>query len=155
MSDIKININAQQLADITLGLVSACQRRQEMIADNAHLSWSEFKCLRAFQSNPVLSVKDIASRMSLTSSRLTRIIDGLVRKRYATRHIDPTDRRIINVTLTQQGAEIARKVSAECTGVYEKILGSIDPLEHEQLIHAVNDLYTELQKQTVLPEEES
>lgn len=139
---------AETLADLTLGLVGCCQRKQERIAERAHLSLSEFKCLRAFREDPELSVKDIAHRMSLTSSRLTRIIDGLVKKRYVTRHIDPQDRRIINVRLTRQGETIARKVSNDCTHVYEQVLETIDPQHHKQIIAAVDQLWEALQQRT-------
>ena len=142
------NRQAETLADLTLGLVGCCQRKQERIAERAHLSLSEFKCLRAFREDPELSVKDIAQRMSLTSSRLTRIIDGLVKKRYVTRHIDPQDRRIINVRLTRQGETIARKVSNDCTHVYEQVLETIDPKHHKQIIAAVDQLWEALQQRT-------
>lgn len=144
---------AETLADLTLGLVGCCLLKQEHIAERAHLSLSEFKCLRAFRSDTELSVKDIAQRMSLTSSRLTRIIDGLVKKRYVTRHIDPHDRRIINVRLTRQGEAMARKVSNECTHVYEQVLSIIDPKDHEHIIAAVDRLWGALQLRTEFAEE--
>ena len=140
--------HAETLADLTLALVGCCQRKQERIAERARLSLSEFKCLRAFRNDTELSVKDIAHRMSLTSSRLTRIIDGLVRKHYVTRHIDPQDRRIINVRLTRQGEIVARKVTNDCTHVYEQVLGTIDPRDHAQIISAVDQLWNALQVRT-------
>jgi MarR family 2-MHQ and catechol resistance regulon transcriptional repressor len=91
--------------------------------------------------------------MSLTSSRLTRIIDGLVKKRYVTRHIDPHDRRIINVRLTRQGESIARKVTNDCTHVYEQVLNTIDPKEHARIIAAVDQLWEALQMRTEFMEE--
>ena len=144
---------AETLADLTLGLVGCCQRKQERIAERAHLSLSEFKCLRAFRNDSELSVKDIAHRMSLTSSRLTRIIDGLVKKRYVTRHIDPHDRRIINVRLTKQGETISRKVTNDCTHVYEQVLEHIDPKDHDRIISAVDQLWEVLQQRTEFVEE--
>ncbi len=148
MAQVDQHKQAEQLADLTLGLVGTCQRKQERIAERAKLSLSEFKCLRAFRNDTELSVKDIAHRMSLTSSRLTRIIDGLVKKRFVTRHIDPHDRRIINVRLTKQGEVIARKVSNDCTHVYEQVLQIIDPGDQAEIIAAVAKLFDAMQLRT-------
>jgi DNA-binding MarR family transcriptional regulator len=145
--------NAEQLADLTLGMVSCCQIKQEEIAARAQLSLSEFKCLRAFRHDTEMSVKDIAHRMSLTSSRLTRIVDGLVSKNYVTRHIDTDDRRIINVRLTKQGETVARKVTSDCTFVYEQVLGIIPIGRHRAIIEAVNELSDALRVKTDFLEE--
>lgn len=140
--------NAEHLADLTLGLVSCCQSKQEEIAARAQLSLSEFKCLRAFRHDNEMSVKDIAHRMSLTSSRLTRIIDGLVEKHYVTRHIDSEDRRIINVRLTSLGENIAKKVTSDCTHVYEQALGIIPAGKHRAIIDAVTELFDAMRIKT-------
>lgn len=140
MENPELYRKAERLSDLTLGLVSCCQSKQEEIAERAHLSVSEFKCLRAFRRDTEMSVKDIAHRMNLTSSRLTRIIDGLVKKRFVTRHIDPNDRRIINVRLTKQGETVAKKVTSDCIHVYEQVLGIMNAKEHDRIIQAVNEL---------------
>ncbi|PLX23325.1 MAG: hypothetical protein C0600_14965 [Ignavibacteria bacterium] len=140
MESVDVLKQAEKLADLTLDLVGSCQRKQERIAERAQLSLSEFKCLRAFRGDTELSVKDIAQRMSLTSSRLTRIIDGLVKKRFVTRHIDSQDRRIINVRLTKQGESISRKVTSDCTHVYEQVLQIISPEDHDRIVTAVGRL---------------
>jgi DNA-binding MarR family transcriptional regulator len=140
MQDTTARHRAETLSDLMLKLMWTCQRRQELIAGDAELSLSEFKCLRAFRHDTELSVGEIAARMSLTSSRLTRIIDGLVRKRYVTRHIDPLDRRIINVRLTKQGEAVGRKVSAECINVYELALGYLPEESHLNIIGGLTNL---------------
>ena len=155
MEDPEIYRKAERLADLTLGLVGCCQMKQEEIAERAHLSLSEFKCLRAFRRDTEMSVKDIAQRMNLTSSRLTRIIDGLVKKRYVTRHIDPHDRRIINVRLTKQGEIVARKVTNDCTHVYEQVLGILSPKDHDRIVNAVNELADVMQIRTEFIEDYS
>lgn len=137
---------AETLADLMLKLMWTCQRRQELIAERSELSLSEFKCLRSFRYDTELSVKEIASRMSLTSSRLTRIIDGLVRKRYVTRHIDPVDRRIINVRLTKQGELVGKKVSVECINVYERAFDFLPEESHLGIIECVKNLASAMNK---------
>jgi MarR family 2-MHQ and catechol resistance regulon transcriptional repressor len=153
MENAELYRKAERLADLTLGLVGCCQSKQEEIAERAHLSLSEFKCLRAFRRDTEMSVKDIAHRMNLTSSRLTRIIDGLVKKRFVTRHIDPNDRRIINVRLTKQGEAVSKKVTNDCTHVYEQVLGILQSKDHDRIIQAVNELADVMQIKTDFIEE--
>ncbi|MDX9759236.1 MAG: MarR family transcriptional regulator [Bacteroidota bacterium] len=146
---------AERLADLTLGLVACCHNKQEEIAERANLSVSEFKCLRAFRRDTEMSVKDIAHRMNLTSSRLTRIIDGLVKKRFVTRHIDPDDRRIINVRLTKQGETIAKKVTSDCIHIYEQVLGIVNAREHDRIIESIGELADALRIKTEFVEDYS
>jgi DNA-binding MarR family transcriptional regulator len=149
MSDPNTN-TAVILSQLTLQLVGTCQRRQEMIAESAQLSLSEFRCLRAFGEASTLTVKEIAARMHLTSSRLTRIIDGLVKKKFVTRHMDETDRRIINVMLSEEGQQLALRVSDECVHVYERVLESIEPNLRVRIIDAVRVLDDKIRVQTDL-----
>ena len=76
-----------------------------------------------------------------------------MKKRYVTRHIDPNDRRIINVRLTKQGETVAKKVTNDCTHVYEQVLGILQQKDHDRIILAVNELADVMQIKTAFLEE--
>jgi DNA-binding MarR family transcriptional regulator len=71
---------AERLANLTFNLLARCQAKEEWLATQRGLFQAEFKCLRLFGSDKSLNCKKIANRMNLSQSRLTRIIDGLVKK---------------------------------------------------------------------------
>jgi DNA-binding MarR family transcriptional regulator len=131
---------ASKMADLTYSLLENCQEKQEYIAHQLKISVSEFKCLRSFHDDTVLSVKDIARRMELTSSRLTRIIDGLVERGFVTRDINASDRRVMDVTLTKKGKSVAHQLDRDYTELHDQILSNIDPPSRVAVIAALERL---------------
>ena len=131
---------AEKMADLTYKLLENCQEKQEYIAQQMNISVSEFKCLRSFRSDPVLSVKEIAQRMNLTSSRLTRIIDGLVLKELVTRDINTSDRRLMDVALTAKGKEISFRLDKDYTHLHQEILANIEKPSRQAVITALENL---------------
>ena len=81
--------DASRLANLTFTLLSTCQQKESILAEQYGLTQSEFRCLKMFDKKETLNNKTIAKRMNLSASRLTRIIDGLVAKGYTEREINP------------------------------------------------------------------
>lgn len=107
---------AERMADLTFELLEQCQIKREQMAERLHLTVAEFKLLRGFRNDETLSVNDLAKRIDLSSSRLTRIIDGLVEKGLARREIGSRDRRVMEISLTPKG----KKVQDELEETYVK-----------------------------------
>jgi DNA-binding MarR family transcriptional regulator len=72
-----------------------------------------------------LTVGQLASRLRLDDSTLSRTIDGLVRRGLLDRRRDDRDRRVVWIGLTRKGtatcAEIHRQNDDIVRGVFEKI----------------------------------
>lgn len=134
------NSLALQMADLTYQLLDNCQQKLEYIADKLGLSLSEFKCIRAFHGDADLSVKEIAKRMGLTSSRLTRILDGMFEKKIVTRDFDPDDRRVIRVRLTERGKTIAKRLNVDNQTIHEEILHHIPIKSQQDVVRALENL---------------
>jgi MarR family transcriptional regulator, 2-MHQ and catechol-resistance regulon repressor len=131
---------AERMADLTYRLLENCTEKQEYIAEKFALSLSEFRCLRSFQGDKTLCVKDIAQRMNLTSSRLTRIVDGLVAKQHVTREINPIDRRVMDISLTPEGIAISRRLNIDYVSLHHQILETIPPTVRHTVIKALDEL---------------
>jgi DNA-binding MarR family transcriptional regulator len=138
--------NASQLADLTFKLLANCQEKEARLAENHGLTQSEFRCLRLFNKDDVLNNKQVAERMNLSPSRLTRIIDGLVAKNYIIRQIEPSDRRNMKVTLSKRGKVITQKLNDAYVKIHKEILEDIDKSQHKPLINAMENLLVALQK---------
>ena len=74
------NQTAEHLADLTFNLLARCQEKEAWLAKEHGLFQAEFRGLRLFGSDETLNNKQLAKRMNLTESRLTRIIDGLEKR---------------------------------------------------------------------------
>jgi len=101
---------AELMADITYELLDRCQHKMEKIADGLGLTLSEFKALRAFKADKLTTVGELARRMELSNSRLTRVLDGLEEKAIIERFLNRDDRRVMNVTVTPKGKEITENL---------------------------------------------
>lgn len=140
------NENASKLADLTFKLLANCQEKEARLAENYGLTQSEFRCLRLFNKNDVLNNKQVAERMNLSPSRLTRIIDGLVAKDYIIRQIEPADRRNMKVELSKRGKVIVQKLNDAYVKIHQEILEDINKSQHKPLINAMENLLIALQK---------
>ena len=140
------NENASKLADLTFKLLANCQEKEARLAENYGLTQSEFRCLRLFNRDDILNNKQVAERMNLSPSRLTRIIDGLVAKDYILRQIEPSDRRNMKVELSKRGKVIVKKLNDAYVKIHEEILEDINRSQHKPLINAMENLLVALQK---------
>ncbi len=138
--------NASRLADLTFKLLANCQEKEARLAESYGLTQSEFRCLRLFNRDDILNNKQVAERMNLSPSRLTRIIDGLVAKGYIIRQIEPSDRRNMKVTLSKRGKVIVQKLNDAYVKIHKEILEDIDKGQHKPLINAMENLLVALQK---------
>lgn len=140
------NNYAEKLANLTFSLLANCQEKEVRLAEVHGLTQAEFRCLRLFGKDESLNNKQIAERMSLSPSRLTRIIDGLVKKEYIIREIDPNDRRNMRVCLSKKGQLLVNQLNKAYIEIHRDILGDIDSDQHQPLITAMSHLLSALEK---------
>ena len=76
------------------------------------MSVSTAHALCELRTGPPLSHRDLAARLGLTTSSVSRLVDQLETKSWARRTADPdtTDSRVRLVLLTDQGGKIADQV---------------------------------------------
>ncbi|MEE9449106.1 MAG: MarR family transcriptional regulator [Ignavibacteriaceae bacterium] len=140
------NSTAERLAILTFNLLANCQEKEIRLAEVHNLTQSEFRCLRLFGKNENLNNKHIAERMNLSPSRLTRIIDGLVKKAYINREIDPNDRRNMRVNLSRRGKQLVQQLNKAYVDIHNEILEDIDASQHEPIITSMDHLLSALEK---------
>ena len=116
---MKTNNNAEKLANFTFNLLAKCQEKEAWIAEKHGLFPSEFKCLRLIGNDSTLNNKEVAKLMHLSASRLTRIIDGLVKKGYLQREIKAEDRRNMRLTLLKRGKQLTDKLDKSYLDIRE------------------------------------
>lgn len=136
--------NAAKLAEIAFSLLGDCAKKEVQFAKRFGLTTAEFHCLRFITSGEVINNKDLASRLNLSPGRLTRIINGLVQKRYVTRNLDPLNRRSLRVSLSKKGEQMVTQFKAAYVAIHEEILSDIDPAIHKELINGMTHLLTAL-----------
>jgi len=131
---------AERMADLTFDLFENCQLKIERTAQKLNLTVAEFKVLRSMRSDEVLSAGELARRVRLSSSRLTRILDGLVAKGFVRRESDITDRRVVEVLLTNPGRKARADLRAMYVQTHQDIVNLLSPDVGESVINAMEKL---------------
>ena len=143
MSEIK---NAELLGNLIFEILPICKKKETELADEHGLFQAEFKCLRLFEVDGNMNNKEIAKRMRLSQSRLTRVMDGLVKKGYMKRKIDNSDRRNMKLSLSRRGKNLTNKLNDAFIEIHSEILQDIDVSQHESLIIAMENLNLAVEK---------
>lgn len=146
MNNNDLDITAKNLADLTYNLLARCHEKEERLAKAHNLTQAEFRCLKSMHEGEIINNREIASRLRLSASRLTRIIDGLVQKGFVVREIDPQDRRNMRLYLSKKGIEFVKKMNDDYTAIHKEILENIQNDQHQTLINAMTDLLSALDK---------
>jgi len=143
---INPNSNAEQLAELTFNLLEDCHQKEKRLAIRYGLTTSEFHCLRVLNVDEVINNKDLAARLNLSAGRLTRIINGLVKKGYTHRKIAPQDRRNMHVSLSEKGKRMVEELNNAYVRIHQEILVNIDTTHHDNLIYGMTELLLALRK---------
>lgn len=80
-------------------------------ATEAGLTASQAKTLTVLRSSPA-SMRALASTLACDASNMTGIIDRLEKRRLVRREVSPTDRRVKNVALTEEGEQVIDGIRA-------------------------------------------
>lgn len=87
-----------------------------------------------------LTMNELSEKMNLNSSTMTRILNNLVRDKYISRDKDEFDRRIVIVSLTDTGRDVAKKIDITLKAYYKKIIANIPEGQVEDVLKSVNIL---------------
>jgi DNA-binding MarR family transcriptional regulator len=136
----KNNELALQLADLTYELLENCQIKIERTARKLNLTVAEFKLLRAISDSEKVAAGELAKRLGLSSSRLTRIIDGLIIKRLVKKSVGGVDRRIVDIQLTAEGVQVRNQLKLMYINVHQDIINLLPSDAGESVILAMEKL---------------
>lgn len=131
---------AEQMADLTYELLENCQVKIERTAHKLNLTVAEFKLLRSIRSDERVPAGELAKRLGLSSSRLTRIIDGLVKKRIVRKEVAGKDHRVVEILLTPEGAETREQLRLMYVTVHQDIISILPEDTGESVILAMEKL---------------
>lgn len=137
---------ALEMAALLQEIVMCCQMKDTNHATRFQVSTSECRTLRVFMEEDNLTMKALSNKMNLAMSRMTRIIDGLVKKDLVERASDERDRRICLVRLTQAGRKLVNEMENNYMTMNLEVLNSVTPQARPEVLKALKKLVTAMQK---------
>lgn len=131
---------AVEMSELIMQLVSLCQRRELMFVSRYGLTISEFRCIYQLSMQDRVAVHRLAEAMKNTPSRMSRLLDTLVKKGVVQR-IEPVhDRRVKIISLTPDGKKLARTMIEEYHVMNEEILSKIQNGRYESVVQSLKKL---------------
>jgi DNA-binding MarR family transcriptional regulator len=98
--------------------------------------------LRLLRMSAGISQQELAARLRIHPSRLVAIVDNLEKRKFVERKVNPDDRRLYSLQLTNRGVEILGqigKVAREHQDALLSALNSEERVELALLLHKVAD----------------
>lgn len=105
-----------------------------------NLTHSQFAVLEALYHLGPLSQGQLVQRILKSNANLTTVVDSLEKKNLVTRDRSSTDRRRVNVILTNSGKEMIARVFPRHAEIVEQNFGILSDNEKEQLIGLLKKL---------------
>lgn len=115
-------------------LFQCCQERMQYQCERFGLPDAEFRCLELFGEDRYLTAKSIAHRMNVVKSRVSKITDGLIKKKLIQRIKDPEDSRVQLLSLTPEGQKKINEINGFMQDVYGEVLSRMAPDQRQAML---------------------
>jgi DNA-binding MarR family transcriptional regulator len=94
-----------------------------------------------------LGCSELARRLRLDTSTISRTVDGLVGAGLVQRVENPDDRRSVILTCTREGNKLCREINRDADGFYERKLTRIPAAQQAQVLAGFESLVEALSEE--------
>ena len=109
-------------------------------SDFRDLSMNDWHVLEAVGSEGQKNMSQIAKELTVTLGSLTTAMNGLCRRGYTQRRRSETDRRVVNVSLTEKGIRAYHEHEQFHRHMIDAIIADQTPEELEVLVRSLSKL---------------
>ncbi|RJR25553.1 MAG: MarR family transcriptional regulator [Desulfobacteraceae bacterium] len=134
---MKKTVNDSQLKQfkaLVAKLFQCCQERMQYQSEKFGLPEAELRCLIIFGDERYLTAKGISLKLNVVKSRVTKILQGLVKKGFIQRIQDPKDSRITLLTLTPEGQRKLEEINQFIDSIHMEVLLNMVPEQRRTLL---------------------
>lgn len=121
----------KNLVDLIIELKKGCMEDEEQIRTLCNVSLAEYKAVMEIDTTERITCNVLSRKMGLSPSRGSRIIDGLVRKKYLIRMTNSEDRRSFVLSLSSKGTKIKEQIERERNNCEKRIREKLSTEELE------------------------
>ena len=121
------------IIDLVYELKKKCIESDTEFVSNLNISDSEYNFTKALINCTTLNSKSIAAKMGVSLSRVSRIIDNMVKKGYMERDLSQKDRREITIKLSDKGEILKKSIIRFRNDCEDKITNSLSDGEIDTL----------------------
>lgn len=146
-----------ELMSLISSIKRSLQGRSYPCPDGTSLTSGQLGLLLALKHHAPISAQELASRLSLTPGAISQLVEILTERGYIIRAPHTDDRRIINLSLSQNGASQVTALERKRLAIIEQSTAELSDAElmllvsaHQKILQA---LHSELKnrEETVVP----
>jgi DNA-binding MarR family transcriptional regulator len=136
---ISPDVCAQEILEVVPAVMRTirAELRRHRTAD---LSIPQFRTLAFIDRNVDASLSDVAEHIGLTLPSLSKIVDGLVTRKFVTRQTHPVDRRRMTLALTARGRTVLQTSREATRACLAEDLSALTDRERETVAQAMEIL---------------
>ncbi|BBO84164.1 MarR family winged helix-turn-helix transcriptional regulator [Desulfosarcina ovata] len=131
------------LSDLIIEFYEKLSSWEQSVVEGSGITLPQMHTIEILGVNSMIKMKDLASKMGVTTGTLTVMIDNLEKKGLVQRIQNPADRRSYVIQLTEKGTEHYQrhsdfhlKLTRECTANFsEAEIRTFDTLLREFIRH--------------------
>ena len=139
-NDVLLDYQSQKLEDLIEEIVQCCKERTSFLSKKFDIPEAELRCLMLFGEERYLTAKGISQKLDVAKSRVTKIINGLVKKRLVESIDDPKDARIKLIGLTSKGQKKSRELCDVTKDLHQRLLLEFEPEQRKMVISCLEIL---------------
>jgi len=137
MNEKALQQQAEKLDRLTKDLLRKFQMRDRNEITCCGVSVSQCYTLDTLGEHGEMSMVQLARKMFLDKSTMTRVVDGLIERALVERRFDDKDRRVIYIALTVAGRKVLEGIRRQQMGSLRLILERIPITERQKLLEGL------------------
>jgi len=132
-----VNVSEHQLLqfqNLMTRLFQCCQERMQYQSERFGIPDAELRCLLLFQDERYLTSKGIAHKMRVVKSRVSKIINSLIKRQLILKVKDPEDSRINLFSLTPLGQMKLEEINLFLRSIHHETLQQMAPEQRTTML---------------------
>lgn len=122
--------------------------RVEHQFDDSDLALSQWLALKLIGAGDIACIGDVNRELGLESGAATRLVDQLENRHLLQRRRSMTDRRVVGIELTQDGAAVIEAMQPRLAAFWREQLGIFSEAEQDMLFAMLSRLRDRLSSET-------
>lgn len=131
---------AERFYQVFSVLVREYQFRDRERSCSHGVSISQCYTLEMLEADGPMTMSDLAGKLSLDGSTMTRLIDALVSAGLVSRVREERDRRVCCVKITRKGRSLASRIHAQLIREYEEVLREVPAASRDAVVETISRL---------------
>jgi len=130
----------ERIIDLILSLKSKCLEKEESIRREFVLSPAEYRGILAMSTDKPCNCNELSTRMGLSVSRGSRVIEKMIKNKYLEHETLATDRRNMILKLAPRGIRIRKKIETMLNTCEQTIESKLSSQEIKNTLKIFNKL---------------